>query len=61
MDPFGKKGYGSSGKLYLDNCVHMKMDIEVLVCVMEPEKRRGLSELHPEVLDERSQQKCPAF
>ena len=41
---------------YLDNCAStQKMNIEALERLMEPEKRSGLSKVHPEVLDERSQ------
>ena len=36
---------------YLDNCVHAKVDIEALERLIEPEKRRGVSKVHPEVLD----------
>ena len=33
-----KKGYGAVEN-YLDNCVHMKMDVEVLERLMEPENQ----------------------
>ena len=38
MDFGGQKGYGGSGR-YLENCAHVKVDIEVLECLMEPENQ----------------------
>ena len=40
---------------YLENCANMKVDIEVLERLMEPEDL-DLSKVHPEVLDKRRQQ-----
>ena len=41
--------------MYLETCVHTKVDIEALERLMEPENDRGLSKVRPEVLDERRQ------
>ena len=46
---------------YLGKCAHMKVDIEVLERLMESEKRRDLSKVHPEVLDERRPQNFAAL
>ena len=41
---------------YLDNCADIKVDIEALARLIEPEDDGVLSQVHPEVLDEKKQQ-----
>ena len=50
-----KEGSWGAVENQLENCVHTKVDIEALERLMGAMKRTGLSEVHPEVLDERRQ------
>ena len=55
MDSFGKKGFGSSGELP-GQLRPYKSGHRGLGALDGARKRRGLSKVHPEVLDERRQQ-----
>ena len=46
---------------YFERRADVKVDIEALERLIEPEDQRSLSDVHPEVLDERRQQYFPAF
>ena len=50
-----KKGHVEAVQDYLENCAHVKVDIEVLESLLKPEKPRGLSKVRPEVLNEKRQ------
>ena len=60
MEPGGKKGYPGKGRLLGKLSQHESGHFEALEGLVEPENQEYLSEVHPEVLDERMQQYFPA-
>ena len=56
MELGGNKGHGGSGRHYLENSAHEKVDIEVLARLMEPENLEIFLRYILKVLDERRHQ-----
>ena len=46
---------------FVENSAQVKVDIEVVESLPQPEKRRDLSRVHPEALNDKRQQYFPAL
>ena len=63
MEDSGKRAWKRWGAVedYLERCADIKVDIEALERLIEPEDEEVCLKIHPEVLDERRQQYFPAL